>query len=478
MHKYITHLLLIFIPYAVFSQVYLGNGVKIGEASQTEVIFWTRTTNAPDMKKDGADFVQLLTDNKKELMKILNNDPKSLKQFPKDKKLQDMNGSIMGANGEVKFTYFPTENKADVKCTEWMPVNSDKNYTLQFKAQNLTPGTSYQLLTECRPTGSKKATQSTSGAFKTAPSQQESRPSTFVVVTCGDYPRRDDKNNGHVIYKTMLELKPDFFVHTGDIEYYDKPDPWAINQELARYKWDRLYGLPYLRNFHNQVSSYFMKDDHDTTMNDASPGQNFGELTWELGLATFREQFPMGEKTYRTVRWGKDLQVWFVEGRDYRSPNKSPDGPQKTIWGKVQKDWFFNSVRNSNATFKILISPTPIVGPDRRNKNDNHANKGFNYEGNEIREFISKQKNMFIVCGDRHWQYHTIHPELKVNEFSCGPSSDNHASGYSEKYQNKYHQYLKVLGGFLSVNTGPEKVTFNHHAPNGKVRYSKSFTAK
>ena len=80
----------------------------------------------------------------------------------------------------------------------------------------------------------------------------------------------------------------------------------------------------------------------------------------------------------------------------------------------------------SDATFKVLISPTPVVGPDRQTKKDNHANKGFTHEGNEIREFISKQKNMVVVCGDRHWQYASIAPKTKVREYSCGPASDKH----------------------------------------------------
>ena len=76
-----------------------------------------------------------------------------------------------------------------------------------------------------------------------------------------------------------------------------------------------------------------------------------------------------------------------------------PDGPGKTIWGKEQKQWFFDTVKASDATFRILLSPTPIVGPDRKNKNDNHANAGFTHEGNEIRTFIGEQKNMFVICG-------------------------------------------------------------------------------
>ena len=160
-------------------------------------------------------------------------------------------------------------------------------------------------------------------------------------------------------------------------------------------------------DFHQEVPSYFMKDDHDTWMNDCWPGQEtkfMGEFTFDQGKAVFLEQVGMGERTWRTARWGKDLQIWMVEGRDYRSPNPDPDGPEKTIWGKEQKAWFFETVKASNATFKILMSPTPVVGPDRDRKNDNHANAGFATEGNEIRRFLASQKNMVVVCGDRHWQ--------------------------------------------------------------------------
>ena len=41
-----------------------------------------------------------------------------------------------------------------------------------------------------------------------------------------------------------------------------------------------------------------------------------GAFTFDQGKAVFLEQVGMGERTYRTVRWGKDLQVWMVEGRD------------------------------------------------------------------------------------------------------------------------------------------------------------------
>ena len=90
-----------------------------------------------------------------------------------------------------------------------------------------------------------------------------------------------------------------------------------------------------------------------------------GDLTFAQGQEIFRQQVPLGKTIYRTFRWGRDLQIWFTDGRDFRSPNDIPDGPEKTIWGTEQKAWLQRTLLESDATWKILISPTPIVGPDR-----------------------------------------------------------------------------------------------------------------
>src|SRR5690606_17889246 len=258
--------------------------------------------------------------------------------------------------------------------TPWQPVDPDRDYTQQFQLEGLQPGTHYALLAEGRADAADASLVKLEGAFRTAPAPDTTAPVDFVVVTCGDYPRRHDPDHGHKIYPVMQKLDPDFLVHTGDIEYYDKPFPYATTVPSARFKWNRIYAMPFQRNFHRRVASYFMKDDHDTLKNDCWPGQTYGDLTFDEGLAVFREQVPMGEKTYRTFRWGKDLQIWLVEGRDFRDPNTDPDGPDKSIWGEEQKQWFFDSVANSDAAFRILISPTPFVGPDKPSKNDNHAN--------------------------------------------------------------------------------------------------------
>ena len=100
----------------------------------------------------------------------------------------------------------------------------------------------------------------------------------------------------------------------------------------------------------------------------------------------FREQVPIGDAFHRTVRWGSGLQIWFTEGRDFRSPNTQGDGPDKSLWGREQREWLQRTILESDATFKILASPTAIVGPDNANQADGHANAAFAHEGGEFRQ--------------------------------------------------------------------------------------------
>ena len=441
---------------SLWGKVYQANGIKIGEVTQDSAIVWTRLTKSPTANTNGEKFPKV---------------SKEAVQIPRGKKLGDMEGAVPGTEGKVKITWSTKGEK--ITHSGWLPVDSEKDYTRKVEIINLLPGKSYKIKVESQSLEGVPG-ETVSGKFRTAPAPDQQSAIKFVVTTCQDYPRKDTPK-GHQIYPRMLELDPDFFVHTGDIEYYDKPQPWANNQTLARFKWNRLYGLPYLSHFHTQVGSYFMKDDHDTTSNDSWPGIDFVDLTWEQGKELFVEQFPIRKKNYRTIRWGKDLQIWMVEGRDFRSPNTMMDGPEKSIWGKEQKEWFFRTFRESDATFRVLISPTPVVGPDRSSKNDNHANRGFKHEGDQIRKFIASQKNAFVICGDRHWQYVSIDQETGLKEFSCGSASDLHASGWRDQKVLPEHKYLKVQGGFLSIEikreNGQPGLLARHHDVNGKTSH-------
>jgi alkaline phosphatase D len=392
-------------------------------------------------------------------------------KFPDGSTIDTIEGAVPGAPGKVRVLY-RIQSASDWQVTDWQTVDAHRDYTSQFKLTGLSPNSKYQVRVEAA-TASGQISQVVDGGFRTAPSAQAAERVVFTVSTGQAYPDQDAVGGGFKIYPAMLKLDPSFFVHTGDIVYYD-----ALGKtiDLARWHWQRMYSLPTNVEFHRRVASYFIKDDHDTWMNDCWPGMKtkfMGDFTFEQGQAVFLEQVPMGERTWRTYRWGKDLQIWLVEGRDYRSPNNMPDGPDKTIWGQQQKAWFKRTVAASDATFRILISPTPLVGPDRKNKHDNHSNVDFAHEGNELRDFISKQKNMYVICGDRHWQYVSVDAKTGVREYCCGPASNQHAGGWSNDQRLPEHRYLNVIGGFLAVTVdrpeGQPTLTLRHYSVDGDI---------
>ena len=440
-----------------------ASGVKVGEVTPTEAIVWVRLTANAERNKDG-----LVMKGGGDM------------SVPADVNVGALEGACPGAKGRVRVVYGRAGRKLSPP-TAWVDVDASTDFSHQFHLTGLQPGTAYGFLIETAGPGGQVRHGKLRGQFETAPPPDKYADVTFTVIT-GQMYRDMDRPDGFHIYKAMATLKPKFIVPTGDTVYYDSEAPRAKTPALARYHWHRMYSLPTLVRFHRNVPGYWEKDDHDTVVNDCWPTMAGGRitkmlpLTFERGRQIFREQVPMGEKTYRTYRWGKDLQIWLVEGRDFRSPNKMKDGPEKTIWGAEQRLWLKETLLASDADWKVLISPTPIVGPDRKSKADNHANAAFAFEGNEFREWVKKNMpgNFFVACGDRHWQYHSVHPESGVHEFSCGPASDQHASGTPGENE-AYHRFHRVKGGFLSVassKAGNEStIAFRFHGVDGKVGY-------
>ena len=222
--------------------------------------------------------------------------------------------------------------------------------------------------------------------------------------------------------------------------------------------------------------------------------------TPEMGARNFREQLPVVDPqnpaalTYGTFRISRDLQIWLVEGRLYRSLNRMADGPEKTIWGETQKLWLKETLLASDATFKMLISPTPLVGPDGKGKRDSHCNiNGFQHEGQEFFDWLGENgfldKNFYILCGDRHWQYHARHPS-GFEEFSTGALVDANSrfgvkagSKNSTDPEGKIKQFYCKLagegepsGGFLLVTVTPgesaAQATFTFYDEQGQQVYS------
>ncbi len=430
---------------------YFATGIKIGEVTSSRAIVWARLTSV-----ETAD-------------------------------TRAKQASAPGVSGTVQVRYWPAGEEAQATILPPVPVDPERDFICQIGLEELLPATSYQVeVTALSDAGVKG--QVLTGKFNTAPDAGQVSEFTGVVVSCQGLETVDDPQKGHWSYAHMLTHNPDIFIHTGDVVYYDKDkaQPYSKNVADARQRWNRMFGLIWNRDFHAQVASYFMKDDHDTLKNDCWPGQTYGDLTWQEGLALFKEQTPQGELPYRSLRWGKDVELWFLEGRDYRSANTEPDGPDKTILGPEQKAWLKRTVVASDATFKLVVFPSPVVGPDKDGKTDNHSNAAFEHEGKELREFFAGIANTYVVCGDRHWQYASQDPATGLIEICSGPINNAHGlrGGFIEK-DPKYHLYYGGgKGGYLRVDVKREDEVptltftwFGDKSSNGAINHQMVFQA-
>ena len=397
---------------------------------------------------------------------------------------RNVDGDVPGAPGVVRFEYADNERFERSRLTPWDSAGPESDYIVKALLGDLKPATRYYYRvlhgvdrenTRTGPTCSFRTLQGAAGTDAVS----------FVVVTGMNYGNfhgqkrtengpQPGREAGYPALATMIGMELDFFVATGDNVYYDGKRFRAETQAELRRKWhEQLVQSRYVKLFQN-VPTYWEKDDHDHRYNDCDRGGDRRPSS-ELGIATFREQVPVVDpadpeaKTFRTYRINRDLQIWFTEGRDYRSPNRITDGPHKTLWGAEQLAWLKATLLESDATFKLLISPTPLVGPDDAYKIDNHTNhEGFRREGREFFKWVVEhnlhQEGFYTLCGDRHWQYHSMDP-LGIEEFSCGALVDENSrlgrkpgdprSTDPDAEVRQFYTQKQPSGGFLRVTVGP-----------------------
>jgi alkaline phosphatase D len=441
-------------------KIYLGSGAKVGEMSDTSAIVHVRLTAAAGQNADGR---------------------------------------IAGCEGSTRVHYGILESGNSDSVTEWAEATANKDYSTQFHLKSLTPGNRHFYTVEYRNDDGDATERSKRFSFVTAPAANLRARVKFQVTTGQDY-------CGERTYQHMAAQQPDFLVSTGDNVYYDgigptMTSPLARDVQGAYDAYQMMYGLPLMKKYFEHIGGYFEKDDHDYRFNDADRWQQWkaGDggrldgskkatpeqwLTHEEGIMVFKQVFPMSDPTYRTFRWGQGVQLWLVEGRDFRSENAMPDGPDKTMWGHEQLAWLKQTLLESDADWRVLISPTPIIGPDRITKTDNHANpNGFWTEGQAFLDWVQEHQldNLMIICGDRHWQYESVdrRNDREIREFSCGPTCDLHTAPVppiTETHQGVTQPYSAARGGFLTVTYDPDRsLTFEFFDQTGNALYRRSF---
>lgn len=400
-------------------------------------------------------------------------------------------GDVTGAAGLVRFEYSTSPAFSDSLVTEWQPADAEQDFIVRAELRDLQPATRYYYRSHYGADVA-SAIAGPTCEFQTLAGADQNRQVRFIVGSCMLYSRfmngpalkneellpQAERDLGYPSFAAMRKLSPQFFVGTGDIVYYDNPNtkeaPAAKSLEELRKKWHEQFRFPRMVDFFAHTPTYWSKDDHDFRFNDSDLEGDKLPLP-ATGIDLFYEQLPIvaandSDRTpmYRTHRISQHLQIWLTEGRDYRSPMKMEDGPQKTLWGVEQREWLQRTLKASDATWKILINPTPMVGPDDAYKKDNHTNLGgYRHEADEFFAWLRDERisGFLTVCGDRHWQFHSIHPS-GVQEFGVGALNDeNSRRGRSpgdpkstdpDAQIQQPWTYDKPSGGFLYVTSGTD----------------------
>jgi alkaline phosphatase D len=436
-----------------------------------------------------------------------------------------------GRAGLGAFVLSKSESFENAFRTPLMAAARDGDFILKTAVTDLEPGTRYHYRLLSGPSVESLAAGPT-GTFRTLDDQGVSREVRLVVVTgMNRFAFRalamknlawEDLRLGFPALETIVALQPDFFVGTGDNVYYDCPFiRRAHTVESMRDKWHRQFATPRFAELFLRVPTYWEKDDHDFRYDDADP---YGDVepSAELGARVFLEQVPVvgpqddDSLTYRTHRLNDLVQIWLVEVREHRDSNPNPPGPDKSMWGEDQRKWLKQTLLESDTTFKVVISPTCMVGPDDDRKGgqggvlapyfggralgqegdpmkrDNHMNThGFRHEAEDFFAWLVEnsflESNLYLVCGDKHWQYHSIHPS-GFEEFSVGALVDANSrlgpvpgdvmSTDPQGLVSQLYSQDEASGGFLEINLSPlngsqtTAAEFNFYDERGTLLYA------
>jgi alkaline phosphatase D len=235
------------------------------------------------------------------------------------------------------------------------------------------------------------------GHFRTAPERQRSISFVWSGDTAGQGWGIDPSLRGMRTYRTMLDNRPDFFIHSGDHIYADCPVPaelklpdgkiWrnivteeksTVAHSLAQFRGNYKYNLldENLRAFNAQVPMFAQWDDHEVT-NDWSPIGTYDDTGYaEDGTPklvararqAFHEFMPIraipgqAGRIYRKIGYGPMLDVFLIDMRSYRDStwNKRDDNSDTFILGPAQLAWLKRELAASDATWKVIAEDMSI----------------------------------------------------------------------------------------------------------------------
>jgi alkaline phosphatase D len=250
------------------------------------------------------------------------------------------------------------------------------------------------------------------GEFRTAPAA--SARATIRFAISGDADGARDPSTGKPaynlfqVYGRMAAERNDFNINLGDTIYSDSeisgvPPALTLPAKWAKYRQNLSYG--HLRNLRRSAGLYSQWDDHEF-VNDFTRAEH-GAGLYAIGAQAFRDYAPVGfssrDGLYRSFRWGRHLELFFLDERSFRSAKANAGGvclnggaddlaptapapvrsafaalapalanpvpagcferiaePSRTMLGSRQYGRFTAAIAASKATWKVVVNEVPI----------------------------------------------------------------------------------------------------------------------
>ena len=287
------------------------------------------------------------------------------------------------------------------------------------------------------------------GSFRTAP-----KPTTGVaarVLWSGDLGGANhcrDVEDGYRIFGAMTERRADLFLFIGDTIYADQTCGRALHAAGSSFVAETV-GEFHAKHRYNRADAALQRlfrttpveaiwDDHEVRNNFAGPA----EPLMPAARRAFLDYWPVSgtpdepTRLYRRLRWGRHLDVFILDTRQYRSPNEAADGPAKSMLGTAQRAWLLDGLARSDATWKVVVSSVPlgIFTGGQFSDSWSSANvlgfprkgNGFVHERSAILEAIRRAgiSNVVVLSGDVHHAEAIRHepmPGFVLHEFIAGP---------------------------------------------------------
>lgn len=351
-----------------------------------------------------------------------------------------------------------------------------RDFTVQVPLDGLEPATRYHYAVRLHDKG--QPVQGPLATFTTAPHEDDPRD---VLFTWGADVGQGLKNPPPFpAFSSMLAQDPDFFIFNGDTIYADSTTAvggaaTTLPQYWAKYKENR--ADVHFQALTSRVPLIVNWDDHEVANDFRGPE----EPLMPIGRQAFHEYWPLSvgpERIYRSLRWGREVEVFVLDGRQYSDPLDAPDGPDKSLLGVEQRDWLIEGVTRSTATWKVLVTSSPLsilrsVNPPQ----DDYVS--YEHELGLILDAFRDAgvANFVWLTADVHWGQAIEYPDRGFWEFVGAPIGANPRTAskpLSPTFapQERFLQLNKRLYGSVRVDAAASSLTVDLRDEAGASIYS------